>query len=418
MRKALVVGFGVSGKACAAFLQTQGFQVLAVDRKAREISPEPGIELQIDAPEVSLEGISLVVVSPGVAPSHPILQRAEALKIETVGEIEWAFRSIQNRAVGITGTNGKTTTALLTAHLLNEAGRKAKAVGNNGVALSSYAIDPDPEDILVIELSSFQLETIHSKKLDAKKLDAGVLLNITPDHLDRYPDLRAYAAAKGRMQACLKSNAPFFVADAVIAAYRDLFEQPLPFEREISEKSSPLEAIQKGLPEKQNIDAAIALSKAMGLTEEECAKGMQTFRKPPHRIEWVAKKKGVHYYNDSKGTNIDAVMHAMALFPGSVVLVLGGVDKGASYAPWIEAFQGKVKQMVAYGQAAPKMEQELSRFFPFVRVEKMVEAIQTAHLLAKEGDHVLFSPGCSSFDQFLNYAHRGDEFKRIVREVL
>lgn len=412
MRKALVLGFGVSGKASAALLQKHGFQVVAADRKGVGLSNELGIEVALDRPDLSLDGVSLLLLSPGVDPNHPLVQRAKKLGIEIVGEIEWALRSMENRCVGITGTNGKTTTTLLIAHILNEAGRKAKAVGNNGVALSDYLLIPDPQEILALELSSFQLETAESCKLEG-----AVLLNVTPDHLDRHSSLRAYAAAKGRIEGCLKPKAPFFVADDVLAQYRDLFHNPCPFETSVKGQISSLEAIQKGIPERQNVEAAVALCKTLGLSDRECEAGLATFRKPPHRIEWVAEKKGVHYYNDSKGTNIDAVMHAVSLFPGSIVLLLGGVDKGASYAPWIEAFKGKVKQMIAYGQAAPKMEQELSPFFPFGRVETMGEAVRFAQAAAGSGDHVLLSPGCSSFDQFLNYAHRGDEFKRMVREL-
>ena len=171
-----------------------------------------------------------------------------------------------------------------------------------------------------------------------------------------------------------------------------------------------------GMPEQENIRAAFAIAAYLGVTDDEFRRGLAAFRKPPHRIEWVAEIGGVSYYNDSKSSNIDSVMHAMALFKGPVVLIIGGVDKGASYRPWIEAFKGKVKKIVAYGQASLKMEHELADFFPFSRVQTLQEAVDGARAAARKNDIVLLSPGCSSFDQFRNYEHRGEEFKRLVKE--
>ncbi len=409
MKKALVIGFGVSGKASAALLQKQGWSVTAVDRNAR--SMEGGsVRLVTEDEPLALETFSLVVISPGIPPTHRVVQAAKTANIEIIGEIELAFRYVENRCVGVTGTNGKTTATMLIAHALNAAGLPARAVGNIGFALSDYLLNPNPSEILIVELSSFQLET-----LTQKKLDCAVYLNLTPDHLDRYNTLRDYAAAKARIQECLKPNGKVFLSKQVKTDFGDLFDpnKTVVFEEPVAPISS-VRYTQSGMPEAQNVEASYAVCATFGISRAAFDQSLKSFKKPAHRIEWLGEMDGVHYYDDSKGTNIDAVMHAVALFSGPIVLILGGVDKGASYAPWIAALRGKVRMMVAYGQAAEKMETELKGHFPFVRVGPFAEAVRRAKQEAKRGDTVLLSPGCSSFDQHKNYAHRGEEFKHLV----
>jgi UDP-N-acetylmuramoylalanine--D-glutamate ligase len=405
MKKILVLGFGVSGKASAALLKSRGFTVVAADKN-------PNLGVLQDSADFSLDGFSQIVLSPGITPSHPIVQRAMARSIEVIGETELAFRLLENRCVGITGTNGKTTVTLLVEHVLNASGIKARAVGNIGTALSEYLLAPDPSEILAIELSSFQLET-----LQTKKLLASVYLNLTPDHLDRYASMQEYAAAKAKIQDC---SGKLFVSRQVANEYGarlkpsyKIFE----YDEETVAPISWVEYIQLGAPERQNVQAAEALCLEFGVGKEQFLKALKQFKKPHHRIEWIGKVGGVHYVNDSKGTNIDAVLHAMDLFKGPVILIAGGVDKGASYQPWIEKFQGTVKKIIAYGQAASKMEAQLAPFFPFLRVEKFGAAFDAAAQEAIAGDSVLLSPGCSSFDQFRNYEHRGDEFKNKFKSL-
>jgi len=401
MAKVIVLGYGVSGKASAALLRAQGIDVIAIDRN-------PSENVFLDRPDFPLEGVSQVVRSPGIAPSHPIVARALAQSIEVVGETELAFRFLKNRAIGITGTNGKTTVTLLVEHVLNVSGIQARAVGNIGVALSEYLLAPDPNDLLVIELSSFQLET-----LNEKKLQAAVYLNLTPDHLDRYSSMEAYAAAKAKIQDC---SHKLFVSDQVANEYGHLLKPGFHlFEHKLKEtiaSISWLEYIQLGAPERQNVQAAEALCAEFGVGKKQFLEALKQFKKPHHRIEWIGEMGGVHYINDSKGTNVDAVLHAIDLFKGPVVLIAGGVDKGASYAPWIEKFQGIVKKIIAYGQAASKMEGELASFFPFEKVDKFECAFNRASAAAVRGDCVLLSPGCSSYDQFPNYEYRGDAFRK------
>lgn len=384
MKRVLILGFGVSGRASAALLDKQGVAWVAVDKKGPVF----------DTADFDLEDVSQVVLSPGVSPSHPIVVRAKERGIEVIGEIELAFRFVKNRCVGVTGSNGKTTTCSLIAHVL-----KCRAVGNIGSALSEYLLAPDEDEILVVELSSFQLET-----LEAKKMELGVILNITPNHLDRHSSMEEYVAAKARIgQVCDQLLVSKQVAE--------LFPKALIFDLD---SICPEEYIQLGA---QNVCAAMAVCAHFGVGREAFIRALATFKKPPHRLEFVRNFRGISYYNDSKATSLDAVMHAVALMPGQTILIAGGVHKGASYAPWIEKFRGKIKKIVAYGQAAAIMEDELAPFFAFERVDRLTEAAEVATKSASVGECVLLSPGCSSYDQFENYEQRGLAFKHWVGEI-
>ncbi len=424
---AFVLGLGTSGRSAVELLFSQGKRVVAADQKADVLRKDPavqslierGLNLYSDRQDIDWKGIGIVILSPGVPSSHPLAIAAQARGIEVVGEIEFAFRSIRNRCVGITGTNGKTTVTMLVAHILQQAGRKAKALGNIGASLSGYALNIDPEEILVVELSSFQLES-----LSCRCLDAAVFLNLTPDHLDRYASLEDYAKAKCRIEDCLKAGQQLWVSREVERVYGSLLKRAKAFDSEAcatpwEEESAPASAmsyIRLGMPEKQNIQAAYALCAHFGISDGEFCRGLKAFRKPHHRIEYVREWDGVFFYDDSKATNIDAAMHAVALFDGPIILLAGGVDKGASYLPWASAFQKKVVRIVAFGQAGKLIANELKDHFPIHRVETMREAVVCAALEARAKMSVLLSPGCSSFDEFRNYEHRGNEFKRMVEE--
>ncbi|MBU6383261.1 MAG: UDP-N-acetylmuramoyl-L-alanine--D-glutamate ligase [Verrucomicrobia bacterium] len=404
MRKVLVVGYGVSGKAAAAFLRARGDDVVVVDQKGGE-------GVLSDTADIPLHEFQQVIVSPGIPPTHPLVQKAQERGIEVIGEMELGCRHLQNRCFGITGSNGKTTTVTLVAHLLNAAGKKARALGNVGDSLCHYLLHADPEEIILLELSSFQLETLH-----APVLEAALVLNITPNHLDRHRDMQEYASAKARIQCCVKEGGSVYVSDAVLDAYRPLFPNAQTFEKELA-LIEALSYTQLEMPSKQSVQAAYLLCKRCGVTDAEFLRGLTRYKKPPHRIEWVAEINGVAYYNDSKSSNIHSVLHAVERIEGPVILLIGGVHKGASYKPWITPFQGKVRQMIAYGKAAPIMEYELAPYFPFVGVDRFADAVKLAKQMAKKPEAVLLSPGCSSYDQFENYEQRGDEFKRLVREL-
>lgn len=401
--KTLVLGFGVSGKAAYRFLQAQGHEVLVVDQKAE------GVER--DREDLPLEGFSQLILSPGVPQSHPLVQKALGQGIEVLGEMELGFRHLKNRCFGVTGSNGKTTTVLLTAHILNQAGKKAKALGNVGEPLTRYLLEADPEEILILELSSFQLET-----LTAKRLEVGIVLNVTPNHLDRYPSMQGYVEAKALIQRCLREDGSLFVSESVKREFGALFGTAETFEKEVAWIDA-LGYTKLEMPSKQSVQAAYLLCKRCGVTDVEFLKGLQSYRKPPHRIEWVAEINGVAYYNDSKSSNIHSVMHAVGRFEEPIVLIVGGLHKGSSYRPWIENFEEKVKHIIAYGQAAPIMEYELQKHFSFEKVDRFADAVKKASRKAQRSEIVLLSPGCSSYDQFPSYEHRGEEFKRLVREL-
>jgi UDP-N-acetylmuramoylalanine--D-glutamate ligase len=413
-KKILIIGLGVSGRSCAAFLLQQGFSLVAVDRKIESLKLDPkikvlidlGLEVQSDSSPLAWESFSQIIVSPGVDPSHPIVQKGGQLGIEVIGEIELAFRYLKNRCIGITGTNGKTTTTLLTTHVLNQMGIAARPLGNVGSSLSGYLIDANPNEILIIELSSFQLETVQTRALDA-----ALILNITPNHLDRHPSMQAYSSAKLRIQNCLKEPfSRFYISSQVAAEYGADLKKFEIFDASIS----PIGYTERGVAVEQNIQAACCLCHFFGVSSSDFYEKMKTFQKPPHRMEWVAEIDQVAYYNDSKATNVDAVRHAVAQLPGSIILIAGGVDKGSSYRPWIDSFSGKVKKIVVFGQAAEKIYQELTDFFSIEKVETLEQALKVARNSAIEKDVVLLSPGCSSYDQFLNYEARGEAFKRKV----
>lgn len=422
-KQTLILGFGISGRSCAELLIRQGLSVLALDQNADELRKDPDVQsllqmgavLETDRKKVEWKTVGQVVISPGMPMTHPLVLEAQNKGIEVLGEIELAFRYLKNRCIGITGTNGKTTVTMLIDHVLRVMGKKSVALGNIGKTLSSYALDPDPEDILVVELSSFQLDT-----LSKKCLDAAALLNITPDHLDRYPTFEDYAKSKCRIEKCLKPDGKLWVSQQVQQEFGHLLNSPKIFDSvdEPLASISPMRYIQMGGPERQNVRAAYPICLDFGITDAGFWRALESFRKPKHRIEWAGEWNGIAFYDDSKATNIDSVMHAVGLFAPPIVLLAGGVHKGASYRPWIKAFGNKVARIVAFGQAAPLMVDELKDSFPIERVETLEEAVKSAVRSARGKTTILLSPGCSSFDQFRNYEHRGNEFKRIVEEKI
>jgi len=401
--KFLIIGYGVSGKAAESFLERQGHEVTVVDKKV-----SPGV--LADSENLEIENFSRVILSPGIPPSHPLVQKAKRRGIEVIGEIELAFSHLQNRCFGITGSNGKTSTVLLTVHILNSANKKSRALGNVGESLSGYLLNGDRDEILIIELSSFQLETIKSERLES-----AIILNITPNHLDRYESMEQYAEAKSLIRNCLKDKGELYISQQVREDFRDLFPEAKDFEKEV-DLLNELSYIQLEMSSKQSIQAAYLLCVRCGVTDQQFLQGLKTFRKPPHRMEWVAEIDGVSYYNDSKSTNVHSVIHAVNQLHEPIVLIVGGLHKGSSYMPWIEKFKGKVEKIIAYGQAAPLMELELKNAFPFQKVDRFADAVALAKAEAKNRETVLLSPGCSSYDQFENFERRGEEFKRLVRE--
>lgn len=437
-KKVLVIGLGLSGRSAAAFLLTLGAEVHGVDRNAALLETHPdllvikqkGLTVKLDLEVNDLTGFDLVVLSPGIPISHPLAEKALQMGIELVGEIELGCRAAKHSMIGVTGTNGKTTVTLLITHVLNKNGFQAKALGNVGVPFTQEILTLKPQEIAVLELSSYQLET-----LQQKILDEALILNVTPDHLDRYETMENYAEAKFKIERSVKKDGVLFVEQQTGIAYGSLLK-----ERQASfygytancaiytdlesvfhhgEVVFALPSTLKGKRshDVENLLAAYAVCSRRGISGPQFLQAYATFKKPSHRIEFVLEREGVRYYDDSKGTNIDAVMRAVQSLDGMIILIAGGVDKGASYTPWIQSFKGRVKLICAIGQAADKIKGQLSHQIPVHLSASLDLAIQHAAGLAKKGEIVLLSPGCASFDMFRDYVHRGEEFQRLVRQL-
>jgi UDP-N-acetylmuramoylalanine--D-glutamate ligase len=419
MKKALVIGLGISGLSAAKFLSYHEYVVTGIDRTLKQ--GEFSFFLEKDF--VLKESFDLIVVSPGISRSHPVVLEAKKRGLSIIGEIELALRYKKGRAVAVTGTNGKTTVTALIEHILHTSGKKAKAVGNIGTPLTEFFLQEE-DAIAIIELSSYQIETLSSKSFEA-----AVILNISPDHLDRYKDYKEYAAAKAHIQNCLEEGGELFLNETVVEEFPEFFpdsfelfgkkEQDRFYLKEgaIWEKDSLICKLPflKGEHEKLNALAAFALCNRLGVLKEEFVEGVKTFKKPPHRIEFIRDIDGVSFYDDSKGTNVESVIEAVNTMDGPVILLAGGRDKGFSYEPWKKALQSKLKALFLFGEASDKMEQELSLFFNVKIVDSLEQAVKDAMSLSRKGDCVLLSPGCSSFDMFRDYVHRGKEFQRFVR---
>lgn len=391
----LILGLGASGRSVARCLK----QCAAYDAKGEALASDPEIQL------LQKEGLSLLssvetlapfselIVSPGFPLNHPLL--AEKGQLPLVGEAEFALSRLSKRKdkrmVAVTGSNGKTTTVLLTAHVLSSAGFSARAVGNVGKPLSDLLLEPEKEEILVVELSSFQLEALF-----AQVFEAAAVLNITENHLDRHGSFEEYARIKLSLEKRVLPLGAFY----------------------LSEQAAHASRASCGLcfgGENQNEEAAFLLCKHFGVSKETFQKALVTFVRPAHRIERVAEIDGVQYYNDSKATSVAAVIHAVGAFSRPLLLLVGGVHKGGSYAPWRTAFAGKVKALFGFGPAAVLMREELSDLFPFALCASLEEALEKAKQEAVRGDVVLLSPGGSSYDAFASYIHRGEEFVKRVK---
>lgn len=431
MKRTLIIGMGKSGIAAYDFLQEEGDFVVGIDDSLAIVERlvEAGKRVMITA---DVKAFDRLIVSPGVSPSHPLIKQAEAHKILILGEMELALTALlglHQPMIAVTGTNGKTTVTLLIEHVLQTAGFSACALGNIGIPLISYVKKVQKNEILVIELSSYQLES-----LSIPVFDIGLILNITPDHLDRYGTMKEYAQAKCCLQQCLKQEGQLWLHESVAAEFKALLQSSYDTygrNRDCTlwtdqvallghsgiETILPTRYRNLGLHESENVLAAWIACKRFGISSDIFLQAVKSFQKPAHRIEWVTSLQGVDYVNDSKGTNIDATVKAVESMQKPVVLIVGGVDKGAPYTSWKTVFDTKVRHIIAIGMAAQKIAVDLKPEFQVDVAASLSQAIERAQMLAQKGDVVLLSPGCSSFDMFRDYAHRGNEFKRIVFEL-
>lgn len=433
----LVVGLGSSGTAAVRFFLRKGAKVSVTDQRPLEELPSETRSLVSgfsghfgDHPPEIFAGRDLLLVSPGVPLNLPGLQWARKKRIPIVGEFGLAASLLRRPVVAVTGTNGKSTTVTLIFRMLKESGFRVSLAGNIGKPLLEIVMENRREDWVVTEVSSYQLET--ALKFHPR---AAVLLNITEDHLDRYRSFQDYARAKLRI---FREQGPrdlvvYNKDDPVVCrGVRTARSKKCGFS--LSKKAAvscpektifydgeayPLSRTRLvGLHNVQNIMAAVAVSRFAGARPSSVQKVIETFEGLPHRIEFVREKEGVVYYDDSKGTNVDAAVQSLSGFSdGRVILIAGGRDKGGSYEPLRRMAEKKVKLLIAIGEARERIALALQGATDIVKAEKLEEAVTAAGRRAVSGDVVLLSPACSSFDQFRDYKERGDRFQALVKEL-
>lgn len=415
-KKTLVVGLGKSGLAVVQFLRQQAAQVSVTDMR-KDIKPLPGVECHFGGHPLEIfKGKDLIIVSPGV-PWGEDLREAKRQNIPIVGEFELACRFLQTPMIAVTGTNGKSTVVTLIGELLRAGGKRVEVAGNIGKPLIEVVMEGKKLDWVVTEVSSYQLETV-----DHFHARVAVLLNVTPDHLDRYPSMKEYAEAKFRVfnrqtgddLAIYNQDDPWAVQGVQQVKARKVGFSS----RTIPSFPSLKQVRLVGRHNVENIMASVAAAQFCGVPPESIQKTLEEFRGLPHRIEFVRERQGVRYFDDSKGTNIDAVIRALEDFPDqSVFLIAGGKHKGASYEPLRPIIEKKVKHLLLIGEAHTQMAQDLAGTTKISEPLELAKAVALASHEAQAGDVVLLSPACSSFDQFKDYKERGEMFQRLVMEL-
>ncbi len=442
-KQVLVVGLARTGVATALFCAARGARVTATEERPESEIPEIAAKLRAAGVTLELGGHGartfvdqdLIVPSPGVPPTMPSLAAAHAAGVPVWSEIELAWRFLRGRLICITGSNGKTTTTALIGHVLETAGLPVQVAGNIGTPLISRVDVSSDSGFTVVEASSFQLESI-----SAFRPDVAVLLNLTPDHLDRHGSFELYARAKARMfENQTEHDAAVMNADdAEVVQYAPSRPQLFWFSRqkrvvsgsflrndEIVFRRDGTETVLlrrrdiglRGDHNVENVLAAAAAATLVGVEPAVIADGVRSFAGVEHRIEYVATVSGVEYFNDSKATNVDATLKALDAFPGNVLVILGGKDKGCDYAILRESLRRHARMVLLIGSAADKIEAQLGRIVPTEHAITMARAVEIAAERAQPGDTVLLAPACASFDQFENYEHRGRVFKQLVREL-
>jgi UDP-N-acetylmuramoylalanine--D-glutamate ligase len=434
---AVIVGLGRTGISCARYLHARGWRLAVTDTRAAppELAALRALDAAIPVSLGALDtrllaGAVCVVASPGVSLAAPFFTEARRLGLEIVGDVELFARAAHAPVVGITGTNGKSTVTTLLGRMAGRAGLKVQVGGNLG-APALELLDAATE-LYVLELSSYQLETTESLHCRA-----AAVLNVSPDHLDRYADVAAYTAAKARLFArcdiaVINLDDPLVVAmphaaartlsfslrAAIGADYAIARSEGAWWLTRRDEPLLPLAAMKiKGLHNAANALAALALGEALGLPQAAMLEELRNFAGLAHRSQWVADLDGVTYVDDSKGTNVGAVIEALAAARGPVILIAGGVDKGGDYGPLRAPLKEKVKVLILIGAAREKMRASLEGATAIEIVTTLTDAVRISAAHARHGDTVMLSPACSSFDQFKDYAERGRVFQELVRAL-
>jgi UDP-N-acetylmuramoylalanine--D-glutamate ligase len=442
-RRVLVVGLARTGVATALFCVARGAIVTATDSRNENEIGEAIAQLRTAGVRLELGGHrentfldqDLIVPSPGVPADAPLLQAARAKGVAIWSEVELADRFLQGRLIGITGSNGKTTTTSLIEHILRSAGFSTILAGNIGTPLIARVEQTTDASVTVVELSSFQLELI-----ETFRPNISVFLNLTPDHLDRHRTLEEYGRAKARIFenqmetdcAVLNADDPattslapvkpqvfWFSRKQRVAQGAFVREKEIIFRNDGKEETVlrlqdiPL----AGAHNVENVLAAVAATRLVGAESASIAKGVRSFAGVEHRLEVVAEIAGVRYYNDSKATNVDATLKALDAFPGRILVILGGKDKGSDYTLLQKPLREKAILALLIGAAAEKIEKQITGSVAIERSGTLERAVEIASHAARPGDVVLLAPACASFDQFQNYEHRGRVFKDLVHQL-
>jgi UDP-N-acetylmuramoylalanine--D-glutamate ligase len=442
-KRVLVVGLGKSGVASALFLKRQGAHVTVSDSKSID-------DLSSQIPALLDEGIAvetgghgertfheqdLIVVSPGVPVDAPLLVQARALGSAVIGEIELAAQFLPGPIVAITGSNGKTTTTSLTGEVLAAGGLRTLVGGNIGTPAISLLDSATPHTVTVLEVSSFQLETI-----DKFRPKVAVVLNVTPDHLDRHKTFEIYTNAKARifenqrnedftvlnaddptcaaMAARTQAQVFWFSRQKEVKQGAWVREGNILFRDENQQREimQVAEIPLKGAHNLENVLAAVCAGSLLGCAPDKIREAVRNFKAVEHRLEFVATIRGVDYYNDSKATNVDATIKALESFSSNIHLILGGKDKGSDYSVLNGLIKQRVKRVYTIGAAAAKIESQI-KGAEVVHAETLENALRKASAVAESGDVVLLAPACASFDQFKSYEHRGQVFKDTVMKL-
>ena len=446
-KKVLIIGAARSGIAAAQFLTARGAIVALNDQKPLDKWSEQALALKEtgvgllpgEPPTWLLDQLDVVVVSPGVPANIIPIRYAERAGAEVIGEIELAYRFLKGKVVAITGSNGKTTTTSLIGELLKDSGFKVQVGGNIGKALISVVDTSSDDGWTVAELSSFQLETIRDFRPHI-----AVVLNVTPNHMDRYETFNDYAAAKHRifMNQTLDDFAVINADDQTVSSWKSglsarivefSVRQELPFgvflkNEELIFKGAGFEEVVlrpgemklRGLHNVENVAAAIAAGIAAEASLKSMRETVKRFDPVEHRLEFVAELSGVKFYNDSKATSVDATLKALEAFasePGKVVLILGGRGKKAPYAPLADLIRTKVRKLILIGEDAETIANELGEFAALERATDMRDAVKRSFAVSECGDVVLLAPACASFDMFDSFEHRGKVFKTEVHDL-
>jgi UDP-N-acetylmuramoylalanine--D-glutamate ligase len=434
-KKAVVLGAGLSGTAAALLLRSEGASVTVLDsaeektllKSTIENLRAQGVTVECGpAAETASSACDLVVLSPGIDPASSLARNFSSRQIEVIGELELGWRSVDLPVIAITGTNGKTTTTELLAQMLNACGQRTIACGNIGKPLCEIALEDRDLDVLTVEVSSFQLETIRTFRPSIS-----VWLNFAPDHLDRYRSVAEYRAAKLRVfenqtaEDVAVINAgeilPKIAARPVtFSAYADGADFRLEGGSILYRNAPVLRMADTKLRGSHNIEnlmATLATGLARGLSFEQMLPPLCAYEPRPHRCEFVREISGVAYVNDSKATNLAAVEKALLAQGRPIIMIAGGKDKGFTFETLLPLVSEKVRAVILIGEMAQRIAQDWGAAVPCQIATSLADAVERAHALAKPGEVVLFSPGTSSFDMFKSYADRGDQFRALVHAL-